>query len=425
MTIRVIQFIEKLKCKLKKKYGKKYEHLVVNGNYADKSAEIIIRATQAEEFADVIDYMHKNCKKPRKIPGLVSRMNLFMDQQGIIRVGSKMLQFKGNAEYFPILLPARHTVTKLIIERAHESRCHAGVYAVLAELRQQFYVPKPYSTVKRVLNACVPCRRLNSRAIKLNQNSYPVFRVKPSDIPFRHVFVDYMGPHQVYRNGQLGKGYILCITCIFSRAISLIYTIDLSTDELLIALQLHCFSYGMPESIKSDLGSQFVAGANILKSFLNTPELKRFLADKDIKAFSWEHTDKGNSSLASLVESCVKLTKRALAGSIGKKILKEREFEFFVKQANAIINKRPIAFLAGLRSSAEDESPQEITPEMLLHGRALEWTNIVPGLQQIEEEIYQTGNKKDSAVKFKDQYVKLRSCLESLKNGIMNNWWLN
>ena len=415
VTMNVLQFIGNLKYRLKIKYGNKYEHLMVNESYADKSAEIIIKATQAEEFAEVMDYMHKKPSSLRKIPGLISRMNLFMDQQGIIRVGSKMLRFKKNAEYLPILLPAKHAVTKLIIEKAHKSRCHAGVYAVLAELRKQFYVPKPYATVKRVLNECVHCRRLNSRVIKLNQNSYPEFRVNPSDTPFRHVFVDYMGPHQVYRNEQVEKGYILCITCIFSRAISLIYTIDLSTDELLMALQLHCFSYGMPESIKSDLGSQFVAGANILKSFLNTPELKRFLADKDIKAFNWEHTDKGNSSLASLVESCVKLTKRALAGSIGKKILREREFEFYVKQANAIINKRPIAFLAGLRSSAEDEAPQEITPEMLLHGRALEWTNIVPGLQPIDEEIYQTGNKKGSTVKFKDQYVKLRSCLESLK----------
>ena len=411
----VVKFGEILKAKLKAKNAERYKNITAITDPAGKAAEEIIKAAQLDAFSDALDYIRSPTKHSRAMPSILTRMNLFVDEKGLLRVGSKMMRFQGRDGFFPILLPADHAVTRLIVQRAHENRCHNGVYAVLSEIRKQFWIPKAHATVKKLLKLCVHCRRYNNRTIKLNQNSYPDFRVNASQVPFRNSFVDYIGPYNVRRNEELVKVYVLCITCIYTRAINLLYTTDLSTGELLRALQLHCFAYGMPAAIRSDLGSQFISGANITVNLLKTPEVMKYLEEKDIGTFNWIHCDKGNSSLASLVESCVKLTKRALAGSIGKLILQERDFEFFVQQARAIINKRPIAFLAGLRDSTGEVPPKEITPEMLVHGRILEWTNVVPGLQPVPEEIYQPDNTSERTTRIRDAYAKLRTCRDKLE----------
>ena len=79
----------------------------------------------------------------------------------------------------------------------------------------------------------------------------------------------------------------MCITCIYTRAINLVYTVDLSTGELLRALQVHSFMYGMPSAVRSDLGSQFVAGANVAANMLKTPEVMKYLNERDIGSFEW------------------------------------------------------------------------------------------------------------------------------------------
>ena len=65
---------------------------------------------------------------------------------------------------------------------------------------------------------------------------------------------------------------------------------------------------------------------------VQTPEVKKFLEDKDIRVSGWAHTDKGHSALASLVETCVKMAKRALAGSVGRNVLEYWDFELHVQQ---------------------------------------------------------------------------------------------
>ena len=415
VTIRVIRFVQLLKQKVKDKNPEKYKHLSVSTDYSEATTALIIKEAQAETFPEALYYLKAEQDRKGKIPGIVARMNLYLDDKGMLRVGSKMMRFKEVREYFPILLPKDHHITKLIVWRAHLMRCHSGLWAVLADLKPLFWVIRARATVTKILKQCIHCRRFNNRTIKLNQNSYPEFRVKPSHVPFRNIFIDYAGPFMVTRAKEKVKVYVLVITCIYTRAISLKCTIDLSTDELLRALQLHSFTYEMPSSIRSDLGSQFVAGANILKNLLKTPAVTQFFAERDIRPFEWEHCDKGQSSLASLVESCVKITKRAIAGSIGRNVLSERDFEFMLSQANAIVNKRPIAFKASLSDNPDEPVPEEITPEMLLHGRRLEWTNIIPGLQPVQEEAYNPRATIRKPGQLREDYVKLRACAEKLE----------
>ena len=76
---------------------------------------------------------------------------------------------------------------------------------------------------------------------------------------------------------------------------------------------------------------------------------KRYIEENGIKEFSFQHYLKGNSSYGSLVEICVKFTKRLLFGAIKTNVLKYHDFELVVHQIKSILNKRPISLKESLR----------------------------------------------------------------------------
>ena len=86
----------------------------------------------------------------------------------------------------------------------------------------------------------------------------------------------------------------------------------------------------MPERVFSDLGTQLVAGANIVIDWLKDVVTQLFFTENNIKSPTFNRFFKGHKPLGSLVETCVKLTKRFLYGAIGKNVLHMLQFEIFV-----------------------------------------------------------------------------------------------
>ena len=287
---------------------------------------------------------------------------------------------------FPLLISKSSPLSSLIIKDCHEKLSHGGCYSVLAEIRKQFWIPHIYSLVKKTLSNCTLCKRMNANPIKINQSPYREIRLDPLNIPFGQIYMDYMGPFSVKnQQNQNVKSWILCITCMWSRAINLKLCMDLTTEEFLRAFQLHCFEYGIPTHCISDLGSQLVAGSNVITSFLNDYESTLYLQENNISPIKFEQYFKGQSQLGSLVESCVKLTKRLLYGAIKNNILSFRDFDFIVCKTTHLVNRRPIAFKEFLRDTSGDEVPQVVTPEMIIHGRPLASINVIPYLQSIPD----------------------------------------
>ena len=78
----------------------------------------------------------------------------------------------------PILLPNSHRFTELVIQSAHEKVYHNGVRETLLELRSKYWTPKGRQTVKRILNKCLLCRKLEGLPYPSHAVSdLPEFRV--------------------------------------------------------------------------------------------------------------------------------------------------------------------------------------------------------------------------------------------------------
>ena len=163
---------------------------------------------------------------------MVTKLNIFKDNAGLLRVKAKFKRWHTSSDY-PILLPKNSKITVLVVEEIHRKLRHAGIYNVLSELRKSYYVPSHYSVVKKIINNCSHCARFNNRAVKLNQNSYRDWRVMPPNVPFKYIFVDFFGPYSVHKDEEIFKVYVLCITCLWSRAVELRVCNNLTVEEFL------------------------------------------------------------------------------------------------------------------------------------------------------------------------------------------------
>ena len=413
----VLEFVNKLKCKLKLKYPDKCQHLKTlpeDHNFYNKALKDTVMIDQKEYFPEIFQYFASGNKALKAIPNLVNQLNIYLDQSGLLRMKSMCEKMKSIQKYgryqFPLLISKNSLLTNLIIKEFHVKLCHAGVYTVIAELRKSFWIPHVYSSVKKCLSHCIICRKVNARPIQVNQSPYREMRLDPSNTPFFNIYLDYIGPFTVKNSlNQNSKVYILCVSCMWSRAINLKMTEDLSTEEFLRALQLHSFNFGTPAYCISDMRTQIIAGANQISTFLNDPETRKYLKEHKVESVKFDKFFKGKNGLGGLIESCVKLTKRLIYGVIGKNIINHRDFEFVVAKTKHLINRRPVAFKDLLRDSS-DIVPEVITPEMLLYGRELVSLNIIPNLQEPPDKDPEWCNEELSL-----KFSKLHSVLYKLK----------
>lgn len=381
--IRVLSMVLKFVRNMKKSIQKIVDD---NENLKEQAWKLILIQEQRKQFEEIHKFLAgKSCPK-KSIPSLVSRLNLFIDD-GIIKLKSKFGRWLGIRKFcFPILLCSKSYILKLIIRDTHETFAHAGCYTVLMELKKRFWFDKAFSTVKQILKQCQICKRFNNRKIKLNQNSYRDFRTNPSPIPFQHVFMDHLGPFHVGVGNERRKVWLLLVTCLWSRAVQLHVCHDMTVRSFLLAFQTQVLREGTCRCVYTDLGSQLVAGSKTIRDFVGREEAKNYLKENGIDSFTFDHYAKGNSTLGSLVESCVKLVKRLIYGAIHNHVLNLNDFYFVIEQVQHIVNKRPISFKEALRDNDGDNLPTAITPELLTKGRELLALNVVPELEPADDD---------------------------------------
>ena len=419
----IFKFINVLKRKLITRNPDKYKHLHCK-DATIEAINYIVKCDQQSNFSSILEYFSKSNSPNSEIPNLVTQLNIFMDGNGLLRVGSKMSKHLYNQEAFcPILLSKSSLLTTLIVRKYHEKLSHAGIYNVLTQLRKKFYIPCCFSVVKKILKNCIHCKRYNARTIKLNQSSYRDFRLMPKETPFATIALDYAGPYRVRVNNEITKVYILVITCLFTRAINLKLSIDLSVPEFLRSLQMHVHEFGLSQFVLSDMGTSLIAGANIITNFLSDADTINYLKNSNSSLINFQQYYKGHHELGSLVETCVKMTKRLISGSLKNNIISLREFEFIVSQTVHLVNRRPIAFKESLRDSENFELPVVITPELLIHGFNLPSVNIIPALQAVDMNEFSVDEDFDPIQNVRNTDDKLRKIRQYL-NDVYNDEFL-
>ena len=97
----------------------------------------------------------------------------------------------------PAIIPKDNYISKLIARYYHSIKGHSGLGHTLSLIREKFWIIHARSLLRRILSACVHCRRRQAAEGQQKMASLPADRVIPFEPPFIFVGVDCFVPLEV------------------------------------------------------------------------------------------------------------------------------------------------------------------------------------------------------------------------------------
>ncbi|GFX05368.1 integrase catalytic domain-containing protein [Trichonephila clavipes] len=185
----------------------------------------------------------------------------YIDDEGILRVKTKILNRDDERSFlYPILLPEKCELTKLLIRDVHKKNCHAGIQMMQCLLRERYWIIRARKAIKNVLYNCIFCKRFKVKSLSSEPTPLPPDRVTDC-APFEIVGIDLVGP-LFLKDGR--KVWITLFTCAVYRAIHLELVNSLTSDAFLLALRCFIARRGRPRTIYCDNGTNFRGAFNDL-----------------------------------------------------------------------------------------------------------------------------------------------------------------
>jgi len=198
--------------------------------------------------------------------------------EGFIKVGGRLNNSDLDLDSkHQIILPYSHHITNLIILDIHKNNHHVGRSQVLDIIREQFWIIKGITNVRKVLNDCLPRKKLKVQPKNQFIADLPKERLLVKEPAFTATGVDYFGPiiikqHKRTRSTQgQAKRYGAVFTCLTTRAVHLELAGDMTTDSFILALRRFISRRGHrghPKTMWSDNGLNFVGAKNELYNIL-------------------------------------------------------------------------------------------------------------------------------------------------------------
>ena len=183
-----------------------------------------VKAVQQECFGDEIAWLKGDRKGVP--PSLVRQLKLFLDPKGVLRCKGRIENaLLPRQVKFPILLPKKHHLTKLVIWKCHKEVLHGLVRETLAQVRQRFWIPQGRRVVRSGIRGCVTCLKGDGQPFQgCEPPPLPESRVTEGD-PFQYCGVDFAGPVLVRRDptmppvaddkdNTIKKVYVSLVTCV-------------------------------------------------------------------------------------------------------------------------------------------------------------------------------------------------------------------
>ena len=159
------------------------------------------------------------------------------------------------AVYHQIVVPKsyRHEILSI----AHESPMsgHLGINKTYHKIINHFYWPGLKSDVSKYCKTCHTCQMVgkpNQTIPKAQLQPIPAF-----DEPFSRILIDCVGP---LPRTKSGNEYLLTIMCTSTRFPEAIPLRNIKTKSIVKALIKFFTFVGLPKSVQSDQGSNFMSG---------------------------------------------------------------------------------------------------------------------------------------------------------------------
>lgn len=293
--------------------------------------------------------------------------SLYTDTAGVCRSKGRIDKSKlQESTLNPIYLPDS-PLARLMIRHWHVKTCHASSHNLLALLRQQFWIPRGRRVVATALRCCMRCRRQTAVPFKAPpMPQLPSPRVTIS-APFTHIGVDLFGPFNVWQGSVVVKVYGAIFTCLTVRAVHIEVLEDLSAEAFLRGFLRYTSIRGIPRTILSDNGTNFVltekclSGRKLSAEEIASHEWQRIIKSPPVQSqtsamgIQWTFITERAPWRGGLYEALIKSIKYHLKRVVGKNCMKRDHFHTLLMQIAAVVNCRPITYYSS-------ETPHPLRP---------------------------------------------------------------
>lgn len=344
----------------------------ITATECQRSLIYLVRIVQFETFTNELHLI--KCQEPLPNKNKLSKLTPFIDDEGILRVRGRLQRTKFPYQRkHPMILPAKHHFTRLVIENSHQNTLHGGIQLMLANLRYRFWIIDAKRTVQAHIRKCIKCFRTNPVPSKQLMGNLPEHRVNPPKRAFTATGIDFTGAIDLkssrYRGHTTYKGYIAIFICLATKAIHLEAVTGMSTTHFLWAFQRFMGRRGISSDIYSDCGTNFIGAEKILRK-----QCEQFVHDMKIDVLPilathnirWHFNPPHSPNFGGLWEANVKSVKHHLKRITCGTRLTYEELSTLLTRIESCLNSRPLCPL-----SADLEDLTALTPGHFLIGDSL------------------------------------------------------
>lgn len=325
-----------------------------------------IRCSQRESFP--VEYKALSSEKPLSANSKLLSLNVKLDSDGIMRCDTR-LKYAKYLPYntrFPILLPRKHGVTRLIVKYYHELGEHSGTNQTLAALSTKFWLISGREEIREYEKVCTGCKRLKAQTSHQIMAPLPMTRTEKSMRAFAYCSVDFGGPFLTKqgRGKARQKRYLCLFTCHSSRAVHLEMALNMDTDSFLNAFYRMTCRRGTPKEIFSDNGTNFVGAYHELKELYEQINKEKIISTTAHKGIKWHFQPPSASHFGGVHEIMIKCAKRAVYSILKGADVTDEELQTAFIGAESLINSRPLSY-----QSSNPSDNTVLTPNHFLCGQ--------------------------------------------------------
>ena len=373
-TVLYLRFVYWVAKKFSKDSGDRFD-FSLSDLYA-QARRLWVKSVQAEYYAVELGFCRNN---PTTIPSgmkvptsLLKQLDLRLDQQGILRVGTRLKHAViPESVKSPVLLPKESVFAKLVILDTHMRLCHAGVRQVLSSICGVFWIPQGRRTIAQIIRSCVNCRKVTAGFYPIpDPPPLPDFRVDKVHA-FTNIGVDHCGP--LYVKGDRGKRlkcYVLIFTCAVSRGVHLELVWDMSVKWFMLGFRNFVSRRGLPAFILSDNSKTFKCAAKELTTILNDVKFQKYMSGHNIR---WQRYLEYSPWWGGWIERLNHVFKSSIHKVLGGSAVTFTELTSLLYEVEAIMNSRPISYVYD-----DANEGQAVTPSLLICGKDL--TQLPPNM---------------------------------------------
>ncbi|XP_072934977.1 uncharacterized protein [Epargyreus clarus] len=328
-----------------------------------KEAEkILLRRSQEESFQDEVRCVKK--MKPFEKNSRLKKLDVVMED-GLLRLRGRIDAARHTRQdKIPVVLDSKHHITRLLIAYYHEEFNHGNHATVINELRQRYWILGLRSAVRATVHRCQWCKVYCGTPRLQPMGNLPLERLRHGEPPFTCTAVDYFGPMSITVGRRHEKRWGALFTCLTTRAVHVELAASLSTDSMILALRRMAARRGMPKTIFSDNGTNFVGANKELQEALASLNKEDLITTAERMSIRWKFIPPGAPNMGGAWERLVRSIKTALAVTLKERHPKEEVLHTLLLEAEHLVNSRP------LNEADEDHEEGALTPNHFLIGRS-------------------------------------------------------